>query len=272
MIRILPLLALLFHFNTVWAHPRSYVVFDLDRTLFNPNPRIARILHDIGVERHLPTLLHLTPAQIEKLVSGDRSHLGLSAPQLDALFGSYTQGTQRSSLFGKKFYFDSSYLQYDEVIPGAPAFVARIARLLDADVLYLSGRLEGPFRAKTLEQLRLHDFVGFGKHTDRPERAHLILKPESGSLKNDEFKIEELKNWIGEGRVVAVFDDSSRNLLKFKEWLPESVPIIRIAAASAKSAETLPEGTIRIKDYESAPELIEEILKRAKACSVLSGG
>jgi hypothetical protein len=272
LIRILPFLALFIQFNFAWATSRSYLVFDLDRTLFNPNPRIARILHDIGTERKIPSLLHLSPAQIEKLVSGDRSHLGLSGPELEDLFGSYTQGTNRTSLFGKKFYFDAHYLQYDELIPGAPEFVERISRLLDADVIYLSGRLDGYFRAKTLEQLARFDFTGFGKHSDRAGRVHLMLKPESGSLKNDEFKIEELKGWIGDGRVIAVFDDSSRNLLKFKEWLPDSVPIIRIAAHSAKSSESIPEGTIRIKDYTSSPELIEEILKRAKACSLLSGG
>ena len=272
MIRLLPLLALFFQVNFAWATPRPYVVFDLDRTLFNPNPRIARILHEIGVEKKFPTLLNLTPEQVEKLVSGDRSLLGLNARQLEELFGSYSKGTNRTSLFGKKFYFDARYLQYDELIPGAPEFVDRISRLLDADVLYLSGRLDGPFRSKTLEQLARHDFTGFGKRADRADRTQLILKPETGSPKNDEFKIEELKARIGEGRIIAVFDDSGRNLLKFKEWLPESVPIIRIAATSSKSSSSLPEGTIRIKDYRSSPELIEEILKRAKACSLLSGG
>ncbi|NDG84169.1 MAG: hypothetical protein EBX52_03915 [Proteobacteria bacterium] len=256
-----------------FAAHRNFVVFDLDRTLFDPNPRIARILHDIGSEKNLPSLLRATPAQVEALVAGDRSVLGLPEATLREVFGTYADGSNRSSPFGKKFYFDSSYLVHDGVIPGGAEFVERISRLLDAEVIYLSGRLDAYFRAGTLAQLSRHDFPGFGNRSEPAHRTHLLLKKESAEkLQNDEFKIEELKRMIGDGRVVAVFDDSGRNLAKFKEWLPTGVPIVRIAHSSTKPSEVTTDGTIRIRDYTSDPALIGEILKRAKACSILSGG
>jgi|GEM_PF-6226083 len=266
-------IAAIFASSYAFAAPRNFVVFDLDRTLFDPDPRIARILHDIGVEKNLPSLSSVTPAQVEAWVAGDRTALGLPEETLRGIFGSYLDGSNRTSSFGRKFYYDASYLVHDGVIEGGALLVDRISRLLDADVVYLSGRLDAFFRAGTLAQLARHDFPGFGKRADRAGRTHLLLKTGSTEkLQNDEFKIEELKRITGDGRVVAVFDDSSRNLARFKDWLPAGVPIVRITRSTTLNPGITADGILRIRDYCSDPSLIEEILRLAKACSTLAGG
>jgi hypothetical protein len=241
------------------------VVFDLDRTLFNPDPRIGRILHEIGTRLNLPTLQNLSRDQISALASGDRTVIGIEdRALLERIFGSYSAGTMRTAEFGRLFYYQASYLAYDEVIPGAPEFVSRITKLLDAEPIYLSGRLGPYFEKETRAQLARFNFPGFGKDASRP--CHLLLKPESQGLPNDEFKISEVMAFIQEGKILAVFDDSSRNIRAFREALPESVPVVRISRGDSKS-ET--EKTIRIRDYSSDPDLIEKIIEQARTCSTL---
>ena len=241
------------------------MVFDLDRTLFNPDPRIGKILHDIGTRLNLPALQNLSRDQISALAAGDRTAIGIEdRALLERIFGSYSAGTMKTAEFGRLFYYQASYLSYDEIIPGAPDFVSRITTFLDAEPIYLSGRLGPYFEKETRAQLARFDFPGFGKNASRP--CHLLLKPETNGLQNDEFKINEIMAFIRDGRILAVFDDSSRNLRAFREALPESVPVVRISRGDSKSES---EKTIRIRDYSSDPDLIEKIIEQARACSML---
>lgn len=261
--------------------PVHAVVFDLDRTLFNPNPRIAKILDDIGAQLDLPTLRGLKPEAVSRLVGGDRSVLGTSDPALlQKIFGNHRDGSHRTSEFGKRFYFDSSYLVHDEMIPGASEFVRRVQQESGARIVYLSGRIREHFEEATWKQLEDHGFPG-------REDATLILKPMGEGatpaetrgtyLTNDEFKIRALRDWMAEqaserspsgrqepGRVIAVFDDSSRNLARFAAELDPGTVLVRVTP----SLLSVPaEGRIqRISGYLDQLVLLEQLVAASTDC------
>jgi hypothetical protein len=233
-----------------------FVVFDLDRTLIQPNPRIAGILANIGRELSIPSLVGLSPEAITRLVSGDRSALGINDPLLlQRIFGNYRDGSHRTSEFGRRFYFDSSYLELDEAIPGASDFVNRIDRESDARILYLSGRIQEYFEEATWKQLEHFGFPG-------RDRATLILKPLRETLGNDEYKVRALGEL--KGSTIAIFDDSSRNLGRFAENLIPRPLLVRV------STSALPQhgdaAIRRINHYLDQTALLDQILTLSKGC------
>jgi hypothetical protein len=251
------------------------VVFDLDRTLFNPNPRIARILGDIGRDFQIPGLTTLKTDDISALVGGDRSVLGIrDAAVLQWLFGSYREGSNRTSEFGKRFYFDSSYLVHDDMIPGASEFVRRIQQETGARILYLSARIREHFEEDTWKQLEHHGFPG-------RKAATLILKPlgegetpaetRGKPLTNDEFKVRALRGLLdraaagdrGPDRVLAIFDDSSRNLARFAAELDPRTLLVRVSSNSSAATE----GRIRrVSNYLEPGTLLEQVVAVATDC------
>ena len=237
-----------------------FVIFDLDRTLFNPNPRIKQILHDLGKTLSIPELTTLSSDQIENLASGDRSALGITSPEmLQRLFGNYRDGSHRTSEWGRLFYFDSSYLIHDSVIPGGPEFVQSLKLETHAKIIYLSGRIKERFEKATWEQLKRAGFPGSAE-------AELILKPAHTALSNDEFKIQALHSRLQGKTILAIFDDSSRNLLTFKKIVAPSTPLIRLVRN--QTHESLNAGRIlQILDYERDASLLAKIFNLRNDCN-----
>lgn len=207
------------------SSPRPVVVFDLDHTLINTNPRILAILHEIGLEQNLPQLLSLTLQDIELL------RLGRVSLHLESVFGSRANGSLRQSEFGRRFYFESSYLKFDSVMPGGPQFVTNLMQALDVDVVYLTGRLDEYFRSVTEEQLAYYAYPGFGAAAALSSRVSLILKSRDDERDNEVFKDSVLQELEQSGRlVVAVFDDSKRNINHLRETLHPSTVLTRLTA------------------------------------------
>jgi len=236
--------------DTSLAEPDQVVVFDLDRTLFSPERRIARILQDLGVE----------PDQARRLLSKDRSALG--AKDLAAfrrLFGDYSNGSHKSSPFGRLFYYDSSYLVHDAVMPGAPEFVRWLTQNHHIKIIYLSGRIQERFQDATWVQLQTAGFPG-------KFEAELILEPEFSGLTHDDFKLGVLKSRLQERSILAIFDDSSRNLLAFKKALYPETQLFRPVRDKSKTPLE-PNPIIEILDYEKDFPLLENFFGAGRDCS-----
>lgn len=213
-----PLIALLFLLlSPLPAFAGPVVVFDLDRTLFDISGRVNRILSDIG-----------------------------------ATTITREEATSKSSPFGQRFYFEPAYLIHDTPIPGAQAFVARIAQELGADVVYLTARYQPVFESETREQLRRHGF---------PE-GRLIMKP-SIFERTPAYKVRSLLNLPDDGRAVAVFDDSKSNVRAFVDALPATTAIVQ-PVASLDGAAPAPAGVFRIVDYTGD---MEAIIEKARRCA-----
>lgn len=212
------ILTFLFSIN---VHARPVVVFDLDHTLINTNYRILAIMREIGRKEGLAELSSMQYVQVEALKTalkkGDMTkftEFGLRDPQIiKKVFGDGTNAGLKKSAFGKMFYENPRLLNYDGVIPGSQEFVKKIASALDADILYLTGRTE-KFRRATLKQLVRYGFPD-GK---------LILKPNNYRRSTEEYKAEILSRY----QVIIIFDDSKRNMRKFRETLPSETILVHI--------------------------------------------
>jgi hypothetical protein len=262
------------------ASARPAIVFDLDHTLVDTNLRTIVILRDLAVELEIPELFAVTTEQVERLRRHDRHALSLRPGTSAKIFGARGRGPDQRSRFGQKFYFDSSYLKHDGLIPGGPEFVARLARETDADIYYITGRFKNEFEAATREQLAYWDFPGFSPKHPVPGSATLILKPNEFEGPTDAFKIAEFRKLAATGAVIATFDDARRNVAAFAELLPHEVPIVRISRDVGDRRDVplrveqitnyLFNG-VRREDgemtYASNGAQLEAVLMRAKACA-----
>jgi hypothetical protein len=235
--------------NTSLAEPDYYVVFDLDRTLFDPEPRIARILKDLGAH----------PDQVQRFLSQDRSALGAEdSCAFRQLFGDYADGSHKTSPFGRVFYYDSSYLVHDAVMPGAPEFVRWLTQNHHIKIIYLSGRIQERFQDATWDQLQNAGFPG-------KFEAELILEPELSGLTHDDFKLGVLKSRLQERSILAIFDDSSRNLLAFKQALNPEIQLFRPVRAKSQT-HLKPNSIIEILDYQKDFPLLETFFGSGLGC------
>ncbi len=100
------------------AAPRGVVVCDLDSTLLDNRPRLARILQDYGRPAGLPEL-HRRPARaLAGLVAGGSARAAPGSPP--ALVEAHAAPARR---FWAEWFFTSAYCRLDVPLPGAPAFV-----------------------------------------------------------------------------------------------------------------------------------------------------
>ena len=227
---------------------RPVVVFDLDHTLTNPNPRILAILHEIGLKRGLPQLQSLALEDIER---SQRGHLRVS---METLLG----GNRRDSDFAR-FYQDPSYLIYDSPKTGGAAFVRRILSEMDVDILYLTGRLER-FREATQRQLAYFNYPGFGEINDPlKSRVHLFLKPETGLVSVAQFKLSVLQGFERSGMpVLGVFEDSKTNLNHLRAHLHPSTIMIHVTP-DVGNRQNLAVGIEQITDFRVNVSFVRDL-------------
>ena len=262
---------------------RPIIIFDLDHTLVDTNYRIAAILRDLGRELDLPQLLDLQHHQIESLKERDFAALkGLDSKFVESLIGDHKDGTFQTSLFGKRFCFDASYLPHDGLIPGGPEFVERLALALDADIVYLTGRPRAQFQEGTMTQLAYFNYPGFGRRAHYRQRTDLFLRPVGFSGSVDDFKMGVISELVKKGPIVAIYDDSTRNVNRFRRELPPETVIVRLNH-NVSDTEGLAPGIDQISNYLFNTEVdasghrkvtlnarqLDEQIARAKKCAGL---
>ena len=202
------------------------IIIDIDDTLMDTTGRFQEILLEVGSEHNIPQLTTLEAAQIQPghcwMTCGN---VGLNQRLIKQICGDPTDDTTSDSFWGKKFFLEPSYLQYDYVIPGSTIFITRLRNELPVHIVYLSGRMEKYLLDGTIKQLEYHNFP-LSKTGDKFSTT-IILKPENVN-NNMEFKKQVIARLQDKYHIIAAIDDNLRNVNMFREMLSKDAIVIRL--------------------------------------------
>ncbi len=174
---------------------RVAVIFDLDSTLFCVSPRTQSILRRLANDSDFRSR-YAIEAEILSRVEVLPSDWGIKPVLERAVFKENFSPEKMPSAaqmaffrevrnYWRKYFFSSHDLDKDKIYPSANEYVRHL-HALGADILYLTGREEGPMRLGTIQALRAW---GFPYLTD----SKLIMKP--SQVQSDEsFKALVLKD------------------------------------------------------------------------------
>ena len=208
------------------AAPEGIVLFDLDSTLLDNRPRQARILQDYGRIAALPALLDARPEHWQGWdLEGALRNAGL--PPGEA--GAHAAPARR---FWAEWFFTSAYCRLDAAIPGAPSFVAEVART-GARVVYVTAR-PSRMREGTLHAFRRHGFP-----LPDGARVQLIMK-EGTALGDDAWKRRACSLVEALGPVVAAFDNEPAHVNLYAEAWPRALCVHVDTDHSPRPIEVLP--------------------------------
>jgi len=190
------------------GQPAPVLVFDLDGTLLDNRPRVARILHELAESwrgahpTEASALASVSAGQIVYGLTENLTQLGVRDPALQAA------GLE----FWKARFFVDAYLRYDVETAGARQFV-RACYDAGATIVYLTGRDLPNMALGTFASLRDCGFpigvVG----------TSLVTKP-SYEIPDADFKHEVAPSLVRHGNVVATFDNEPANCNLFLQHLP----------------------------------------------------
>jgi hypothetical protein len=190
------------------GQPAPVLVFDLDGTLLDNRPRVAKIFHELADawrERHPEHAAALAKVETRDIVYGVVENLARVGVEDHRLVAEATD-------FWKQRFFTDAYLRYDEETPGACAFV-RSCYEAGATIVYLTGRDLPNMALGTFASLRDLGFpigvVG----------TSLVTKP-AFEIPDAEFKHDVAPSLVRHGNVVATFDNEPANCNLFLKHLP----------------------------------------------------
>ncbi|MFO0581461.1 MAG: hypothetical protein U0229_04235 [Anaeromyxobacter sp.] len=196
--------------SRVRGTPGAVVVFDLDSTLLDNRPRQARIVRDYASLAGVPALLDARPEHWQGWdLAVALSNAGLGPAGLEAHLGP-------ARAFWRERFFTSAYCRLDAPIPGAPAFVAALARAR-AHVAYVTGRHRG-MREGTVDCLARHGFPLPG------DRVELLMKPDP-ELGDDAWKDAACAEVERLGEVVAAFDNEPAHVNLYARAFPDALAV-----------------------------------------------
>jgi hypothetical protein len=207
------------------AAPLGVVVCDLDSTLLDNRPRLARVLQDYGRAAGVPELTDARPEHWQGW-SLERAlrNLGLGPEQVETHLGPARR-------YFAEWFFTSAYCRLDVPVPGAPAY-ARALVAAGARLAYVSGR-PSSMEPGTRESFRAHGFP-------MPDglAVHLFLKPRR-ELLDDDWKAEAARLVGRVGPVVAIFDNEPLHVNTFAECWPEAMAVHVETDDSGRAIEVL---------------------------------
>jgi hypothetical protein len=206
---------------------KSYVLLDLDSTLYEVGPRTLRILRD-GLRELGDQAPQTVRAAFESLQTPDYS-LEDTWRKLGLCLQSEELGATRGQLQAhwRKAFFSNDYLHNDVAYPGAVSFTQALHDL-GAELIYLTGRDEPAMREGTLQCLERDGFpLG--------ERTHLRMKA-SRELDDVEHKLAAAMAFARQGAVVASLENEPRNFVALFEAFPDALHVFVDTVCSDKPA------------------------------------
>ncbi|HET6439432.1 MAG TPA: hypothetical protein VFG59_15295 [Anaeromyxobacter sp.] len=208
------------------AAPGGVVVFDLDSTLLDNRPRLARVLEDYGRMAGLPELLGARPEHWRGWsLEAALRNAGLPAELVEEHVGPARR-------FFADWFLTNAYCRLDTVVPGAPAYVRSMAEA-GAVLAYVSGRPRG-----MVEGTR-SSLCGHGFPPDDGRSAHLFLKPVR-ELSDDAWKLQAIPLVERLGPVLAVFDNEPTHVNAYARAWPEALAVHLDTDHSGRPVEVLP--------------------------------
>lgn len=166
---------------------RSLVVFDLDSTLFDVSPRLEKILLDFAANEEFKKLFPDQIALFDQIKTHPKDWGIRAALSRVGLDGDNLEFQKAVTTFWLQHFFSNHYLQYDQPMPGAIAFVQAVEKA-GAEIAYLTGRDKERMGTGSRETL-----LKWGLPLN--QTSELALKPHK-SMDDAEFKT----NWFIETR------------------------------------------------------------------------
>lgn len=208
------------------ATAQHVVVFDLDATILDNRPRVARILREFGYHKNLPALQaceakHISDWSLAKAMVA----CGLSPQQADQLDAEARQ-------YWNERFFTSEYCAEDVAIAGAPAFLRQLMKT-PVQIAYCTGRhtamIEGTLVSFRREGFPLPD----------QRRIHLFVK-EMFDMSDDEFKSKVYPQLCTVGTLLAVFDNEPSHINSYHEAFPEALAVHLLTMESGRGIAVAP--------------------------------
>jgi len=216
------------------AAANGVVVFDLDSTLLDNRPRQTRILREYG-ERH--GLRALAATRPEHWTSWDIREAMRAAGASEAEIAAHGEGAKA---YWRDTFFTSEYCAIDDAIPGAAAYVARLAGA-GAQIAYVTGRHTQMCEGSVASFARL-DLPAPGP------RVHLLMKP-TFEQSDDAWKEQAYARLRRLGRVIAAFDNEPTHINGYRAHFPEAI-CVHMATDHSGRAVALADGIVSVRDFE----------------------
>ncbi len=181
------------------GEPAPVIVFDLDGTLLDNRPRVAKIFRELAEHWQAtnPTeAASLAKATAEDIVYGVEENLDRFNVK-DTALRTFAAG------FWKDRFFIDSYMQYDRPTPGALDFV-KACYAAGATLVYLTGRDLPNMALGTFASLR---DVGFPIGV---VGTSLVTKP-AFEIPDAAFKNDVAPALVRHGKIIAAFDNEPAN-------------------------------------------------------------
>jgi hypothetical protein len=199
-------------------------IFDLDSTLFDVSPRIAKIIHLFAeqkeIQKNYPresaALLALEPHESDYGVKKTLMRIGFQPPNMEFIKDLVD--------FWKKGFFSNTYLEFDKPYDGAPEFVSTLHRA-GAVIYYLTGRDIPRMLEGTIRSLKATGFP------IRDNNEGLILKPNTG-ISDHEFKAEFFHKLEKKSKETWFFENEPKNI-HLVEKLTPNIKIVYVATVNS---------------------------------------
>lgn len=187
---------------------KSFVLFDLDSTLFDNSPRVIKIIREFIQE-----ISSKYPEESKKLSKIHRQDIIWGIRENLKNFGVEEHEILKNVVpFWYERFFSNSYI-IDIPLKGSISFIKDLVKT-GVEIVYLTGRFES-MREGTARNIREY---GFPLHKDT---SNLIMKPDP-KMPDHTFKLiamEEMKKF---GNMISGFDNEPINTNIFKEHFPKS--------------------------------------------------
>ena len=196
---------------------RSFVLLDLDSTLYEVAPRTVRIYQEAARE------LVAMPLPVQQaLATTSQPATGYSLEDTWEKLGLCWKNPEfhpaQSALraFWRERFFSNAYLEHDIPYPGTAEFAHQL-HILGGEIVYLTGRDEPGMREGTLRNLERDGFP-MGPNT------HLRMKA-SREGEDIPHKVGTALTLQKEGEVIASFENEPRNFAALAEALPHCLHV-----------------------------------------------
>lgn len=201
----------------------SVIIFDLDETLINSQPRTLRILTEFVSDERMARLFpkemrrlkHLRLKDIRYYVSDTLADLGIRNESL----------LKELEAYWAPRYFSSEYCTLDSPVSGAAAYV-RAVHAAGATVVYLTGRDRPRMERGTLDNLDANGFP-------LDENTRLIMKP-TKDLEDTVFKRSAFETIRTYGTIIGGFDNEPANVNALRDAFPDSEIVLLDTAHTRK--------------------------------------
>ena len=226
----------------VSASSKPVVLFDLDATLYQMEPRTLQIIKEWSTR---PEALAF-PEVLEKIAELREEQIGYSVKDTLLTLGfNPTEGMglrahNAIKSFWSAHFFTNEWQRWDRPYPGAAEYVSQLHRA-GAEIVYLTGRDEERMRAGTEANLVRDGFPWGGRSVQlwmKPTRSVADLAFKSGA-------VERIRTF---GELIASFENEPHNLVAIQDIYPDAMHVFVDTNCSERPSRRIV-GGYRIRGY-----------------------